>query len=467
MLALLVVGLERIEGQIQPTTPQVAHPAWVKIFAEGTKDKLLQPTCLAFDQKGRLWVSDWGGVIVRMEDNNRDGVVDKPIYQFPVSALAIPSIVSMLFIGSDLWVSYLGAIGVFQDTNRDGDPEPNLLIAFSGIPQNMHEVNQLTLGPDGWIYVSVGSLHNTDPGLPSHATIWRFDPAASNPQSTLQIYATGVRNSYEVVFDDKGNLFATDNGRDDMGALLPHEELNHIVQNGFYGFPNEGAGTIPPIATFSAHSSPGGMLFYQHDRFPGYTGNLLVVLYRAFAAFASQNDPSLTRKIVRVELTPSGSTFTTKLHDVATHFGLGDPPLDLTTNADGEIFVCTYNAAYLPDARIMKISHPYLKQEGTPQTGGKITLRTWAKAGWGAFLFFGRPLAAPIPTVFGDLHMDPLGFWPAGMGVSGADDQFVQDLTIPADPHLVGARIAFQSIVGPLSDLNKLVFTNKREIQIQ
>ena len=57
------------------------------------------------------------------------------------------------------------------------------------------------------------------------------------------IYAEGLRNTFDLAFDSKGNLFGTENSgdRDDS------EELNIIVKGGHYGFPWLMGGNLTPM----------------------------------------------------------------------------------------------------------------------------------------------------------------------------------------------------------------------------
>ena len=66
---------------------------------------------------------------------------------------------------------------------------------------------------------------------PITSNIWRIDPKAEKP--TLEVYARGVRNAYAFCWNDRGEMFATENGPD---ADAP-EELNQIEQGRHYGFP--------------------------------------------------------------------------------------------------------------------------------------------------------------------------------------------------------------------------------------
>src|SRR6185503_8156221 len=104
---------------------------------------------------------------------------------------------------------------------------------------------------------------------PRSATILRFEPDGSS----AGVYATGLRNPYDVAFNAAGDLFATENGRDDLGQFAPSEELNQIIKGADYGWPDcwEGApanvcqGSTPAVASFTARSSVDGLVFYNGD----------------------------------------------------------------------------------------------------------------------------------------------------------------------------------------------------------
>ena len=151
-------------------------------------------------------------------------------------------------------------------------------------PGGNHWTRSLGFGPDGWLYVSVGSSCNVcledDPNR--RAAILRFRPDGTGEQT----FATGLRNS--VGFDwqpTTGKLYATDNGRDLLGDNFPPCELNELIEGGFYGFPfangdrlpdpdfGEGrsqriASSIPPAHSFAAHNAPLGMNFVGGPRLP-------------------------------------------------------------------------------------------------------------------------------------------------------------------------------------------------------
>ncbi len=163
-------------------------------------------------------------------------------------------------------------------------------------PGGNHWTRSLRFGPDGWLYVNVGSSCNVclekDPNR--RAAILRFQPDGTGEQT----FATGLRNS--VGFDWQpatGKFYATDNGRDLLGDNSPPCELNELVEGGFYGFPfangdrqpdpnfGEGqsqriASSIPPAHSFAAHNAPLGMNFVGGEKLPkSMEGAAIVALH--------------------------------------------------------------------------------------------------------------------------------------------------------------------------------------------
>ena len=151
-------------------------------------------------------------------------------------------------------------------------------------PGGNHWTRSVRVGPDGWLYVHVGSSCNVcqedDPNR--RAALLRMRTDGSDEET----FATGLRNS--VGFDwqpSTGKLYATDNGRDLLGDDFPPCELNHLEPGGFYGFPiangnripdpdfGEGqqdriASSTPPAYAFGAHNAPLGISFVGGENLP-------------------------------------------------------------------------------------------------------------------------------------------------------------------------------------------------------
>ena len=200
-------------------------------------------------------------------------------------------------------------VTIYRSTGtRDGhpdEPKPWFAAAYPwGVGPFNHCVNHAAIGPDGMLYVNSGSrTDGNEPGEhpkywkggehPITACLWRVDPNSDQPE--LEIFARGLRNSFGFCWNDRGELFASDNGPD---AHAP-EELNVIERGKHYGFPfqfsnwtNKPYAYTPdppegltftrpvanlgpdagydgqPIYSFHPHSSPAGIIYLGKD-FPG------------------------------------------------------------------------------------------------------------------------------------------------------------------------------------------------------
>jgi hypothetical protein len=127
-----------------------------------------------------------------------------------------------------------------------------------------HGFNNVVVSPDGqWLYLNCGSrtdhgevqsVNGAFPELreePITAKILRvpsnaIDLLLPNDEAALDaggfIYASGLRNTYDMAFDAQGNLFGAENSGDHDDP----EELNWLQQGGHYGFPWTAGGNSNP-----------------------------------------------------------------------------------------------------------------------------------------------------------------------------------------------------------------------------
>lgn len=331
------------ESTITPTVPASLveldgaelQPGFSLIkFAE-----VARPTAFAFDPRGRMYVTSQDGNLYLVTDENKDRRADQVSifasgFTFPLGVAVRPST-------GDIYVSHQGVISVLRDTNSDNQAD-NVTILAGDIPFGEHQNDNLEFGPDGLLYMGVGSTCDAcKDSNPLAATILRFNVDTG----TRKIFATGLRNPYDIAFQPgTGQLFATDNGRDDLGMDAPQEELNQIVQGGDYGYPNcWDAGnqpgcenSIPAVAFFEAHSSADGLDFYNGQSFPAaYRGNAFVSI------FGSWLKPNVQTGIQRVILTPNGKLYTGKTSWFAL-FPQGVMPLPVIFGPDEALYVGDY-----------------------------------------------------------------------------------------------------------------------------
>ncbi len=221
----------------------------------------------------------------------------------------------------------------------------------TGLPgRGNHWSRTLRFGPDGALYVSVGSSCNVcEEDDVRRAALLRYAPDGSGEE----IYATGLRNS--AGFDWRpgtDELFATDMGRDLLGDNFPPCELNRIERGGFYGWPyangdnvmdpSLGAGheeriaeAIPPAHEFRAHNSPLGITFVRGDATPGYRGAALVALHGSWNRTKKDG-----YKVVSLHWAPDGSI---SERDFLVGFEQDEDvigrPVDVAEGPDGAVYV--------------------------------------------------------------------------------------------------------------------------------
>jgi len=183
-----------------------------------------------------------------------------------------------------LYVAETDAVGRIAFNAKTGTVRGRYQKILTGLPSGKgHWTRTLRIGPDGWLYVTVGSSCNVCiEKAPERAAMLRMRPDGSDKQ----LYATGLRNS--VGFDWSpvdGEIYATDNGRDWLGDNFPPDELNRIVEGGFYGWPYANGTQVPdpdfgegqqalvqqsiaPVHGFRAHNAPLGVTFLRHSSLP-------------------------------------------------------------------------------------------------------------------------------------------------------------------------------------------------------
>ncbi|MBL8045078.1 MAG: PQQ-dependent sugar dehydrogenase [Anaerolineales bacterium] len=299
------------------------------------------PTSLTFGPDGRLYVASTNQVVYALADN--DG--DRRAEERRVFARNVPIPLGLLWVEDQLYISFNadgdGRVAFVRDTNSDGVGE-RLNEVLRGLPASgRHQNDGMALGADGYIYLGMGSACDAcrEPDNRS-ASILRFRPDGKE----LSVFARGLRNPYDVAFNTAGDLFATDNGRDDLGQTAPVEELNWIVADGDYGYPNcyEGADEeqcldkTEAVATFAARSSANGLVFYSGTNFPAeYQDNAFV------AVLGSYVYPELQRGLQRVILEKANGAYTARTEWFLQFTGVGRV-LDVTVGPDGGLYAADY-----------------------------------------------------------------------------------------------------------------------------
>ncbi|MDO9554725.1 HEAT repeat domain-containing protein [Rhodonellum sp.] len=141
--------------------------------------------------------------------------------------------------GDDLFVGVGPDMWRLKDNNGDGIMDEKTSISHGyGVHVGFggHGMSGLEEGPDGRIYWGIGDIGFNGKG--PDGTEWKYPNrgviARANPDgSDFEIFAMGVRNTHEFVFDEFNNLISVDNDGDHRGES---ERLVYLVNGSDTGW---------------------------------------------------------------------------------------------------------------------------------------------------------------------------------------------------------------------------------------
>lgn len=295
-----------------PLTPEQERAALrvpdgfeVQLFA--SEPMINKPINIAFDAKGRLWVSStyeypyaapperWGdaegrnvkdsrdGIFI-LEDTDGDGRADKKTVF--ADGLNIPTGVLPYKNGCIAWS--VPNIWYFEDT--DGDDvcdKRTVLFGPLGWERDVHgNCSSFRLGPDGWVYGTHGfsntshfkvrpeNLKGAKPGDPGteltlhSGNVYRFLPDGSR----IEIFSWGQVNPFGIAEDAYGNLYTAD---------CHSAPIYQLIRGSYYpsfGKPHDGLG-FGPVMMQHDHSSTGicGIVYLKDDMWgPEWNDRILI-----------------------------------------------------------------------------------------------------------------------------------------------------------------------------------------------
>ena len=214
---------------------------------------------MAFDPKGRVTIAREDKGLLRMTLND----VGDQVQSVETIEDTLLEIRGLLYAYDSLYVNANNSKGMYRltDTNDDGKfDDVKLLREFPGSVG--HGRNDLTLGPDGWIY----SIHGDAVELPTEKITDLTPPMNADrkpgderlPQGCLirtdkhgkhwEIVSRGLRNPFGIDFNDDGEVFTYDADNEyDMGsAWYRPTRFNQLVSGADFGWRRTQNGGWPP-----------------------------------------------------------------------------------------------------------------------------------------------------------------------------------------------------------------------------
>jgi glucose/arabinose dehydrogenase/Cu/Zn superoxide dismutase len=313
------------------------------------------PRMMALGPDGTVYVTRGdSGDVVALKDNDGDGRADSRV----IVASRLPGVHGIAIRDNRFYFATTSSV-FMAEGGFDGRPGPTRMI-LEGLPNGgQHARRTIQFGPDGMMYISVGSTCNdcAEPN-PENATILRVSPNGM----TRTVYAKGLRNTLGWAWHPQTReLWGFDHGSDFRGNDVPPEELNLIREGGNYGWPfcygqrtvdrwshydppnrmtpEAYCGATEPAALmYQPHSAPIGFVFYTGSQFPSqYQGDAFVSMHGSW-----NRSPAAPAKIIRVRFQNGRPT---RAEDFVTGFlrnngqSLIGRPAGLLVAADGSLLV--------------------------------------------------------------------------------------------------------------------------------
>ncbi len=323
-------------------------------------EKVGSVIAMTFNEFGHIIVSQEGGPLLLVFDADKDGVPEK----VRTYCDEVTSCQGILPLNGEVFVTGDGPDGSalyrLTDEDRNGSLEKvKTVLKFKG-KSGEHGPHGLRLGPDGMIYIAVGShvqavgkrgVGDTYRDIYEGDLLPRYeDPGGhalgikapggtivrTNTEGTIvERVAGGVRNAYDVVFNSDGGLFVHDADMEaDKGtawyrptALFDITEGSELGwRTGWAKWPEHYYDRIPSLLN-TGRGSPTGGVTYQHFMFP--------VRYQDTMFLADWSEG----RILNVRLRPRGAGYIAD----SEVFLQGQPlnVTDLDVGPDGALYFCT------------------------------------------------------------------------------------------------------------------------------
>jgi len=312
---------------------------------------------ISISPRGIIFVGSRGGVV------NALLPIGPGRYETVVIARGLNTPNGVHFHNGILYVGLVDRILRYPDIENRirNPPEPTIVATF---PTDRSHGWKYIKVHNNRLYVPVGAPCNTCNVSDAHAALFSVNLNGTD----RRVIARGIRNTVGFDWDpETGNLWFTENGRDNWGNDTPPDELNHVpVEGRHYGFPycygknlvdsqfnREGNcnAYVPATYELGPHVAALGLSFYTGTRFPQqYRNNIIFaehgswnrqipIGYRVMWVNKNDRTPQSYKVFIDGWLNLPNSV---KLTDVSeekdTPYAWGRP-VDVLNAPDGSIFI--------------------------------------------------------------------------------------------------------------------------------
>lgn len=178
--------------------------------------------------------------VYRIEDTDGSGLADFTqlvVEDFHEEITDVAG--AVLYHDGELFVGVAPDLWKLTDTDGDGlmDTKTSLMHGFGvHIGFGGHNMSGLTIGPEGKIYWGIGDIGFS--GTDASGKKWHFPNEGvvvrcNTDGSDFEVFAHGVRNTHEFVFDEFANLISVDNDGDHSGE---RERIVYLVDGSDTGW---------------------------------------------------------------------------------------------------------------------------------------------------------------------------------------------------------------------------------------
>lgn len=301
---------------LEPSDERIAGLRLPEGFAIGRFAQGLEhPRMLAVDGERLYVTSRSAGRVVMLRDGDGDGRAEERRV-----VAEKPSLHGIWIEDGTAWLATVNEV-YRADVEGDGDLGP-LERIVEGLPEaGQHPNRMVALGPDGRLYISVGSTCNAcGETSPQNATILQ----AGADGSGLKIFASGLRNTIGFGWHpETGQLWGMDHGIDWLGDREQVEELNRIEEGKRYGWPyvyGDGkynpqdeppgdttmaewaARSEAPVIGYTPHAAPMQLAFHHGGGLPAdYRGDAFVAMRGSW-----NRRPPSGYEVLRIDFDESG-----------------------------------------------------------------------------------------------------------------------------------------------------------------